>query len=166
MIGWTNTYIIIISIFTYLFNLTHYHGSVIFSTYGLLIIIIIVIAKNAILTQCPVLARQIWRSSCSSRPSPPAARRWGTPAAHTSWSLSTALWCLHSLGKWEGIWAISWAIRGRVSDWYGVMTSSRKWLKSQVYYEWGQECTMHEWACQIIAAPLWFTRRDTEAISG
>lgn len=45
------------------------------------------------LTLCPVPAHQTWRSSCSSRPSPPAARRSSTPAAHTSWSQSRSLRC-------------------------------------------------------------------------
>lgn len=46
------------------------------------------------LTLYPVPAHQTWRSSCSSRPSLPAARRSRTPAAHTSLSQRRALWCL------------------------------------------------------------------------
>lgn len=46
------------------------------------------------LTRRLASARLTWRSSCSSRPSPPAARRSGTPAAGTWWSQSRGPWGL------------------------------------------------------------------------
>lgn len=46
------------------------------------------------LTRGLASAHLIWRSSCSSRPSPPAARRSKTPAGRTWWFQSRVPWCL------------------------------------------------------------------------
>lgn len=53
------------------------------------------------LTQRLTSPRLTWRSSCSSRPSPPAARRSGTPAGRTWWSRSRGPWSLGWLRSTE-----------------------------------------------------------------